>query len=96
MLLNLSLLVRRTKEINIEDASAASYDFASQNSSLRSSDNQTPSARAHFARIDDVHLRACDGGGNEILLDGIRMDAVVDLRELPLCRPADLFLFLGL
>ena len=49
-----------------------------------------------FARVDDVHLSACDGGGNEILLDGIRMDAVVDLREFPLRRPTDKLLLLRL
>ena len=49
-----------------------------------------------LTRVDDVHLRARDRGGNEVLLNGIRVNAIVDLRQLPLCRPADQFLFFRL
>ena len=49
-----------------------------------------------FARVDDVHLCAGDLRRDEILLYGVGVDAVVDLRKLPLCRPPDQLLLLRL
>ena len=49
-----------------------------------------------FTRVDDIHLRARDGGGDKILLYRVRMDAVVDLRKFPFRRPTNQLLFLRL
>ena len=43
-----------------------------------------------LVRIDDVHLGTCDSRRNEVLLNCIRVDAVVDLRQFALRRPAKL------
>ena len=43
-----------------------------------------------LVRIDDVHLGTCDSSRNEVLLNCIRVDAVVDLRQFALRRPAKL------
>ena len=47
-------------------------------------------------RVDDVHLRPRDRRRNEMLLNGIRVNAIVDLRQFPLRGPTELGLFLGL
>jgi len=43
-----------------------------------------------FAGIDERRLLFCDGGGNERLLDGIRVDAVIDLGQGALEVPTEL------
>ena len=49
-----------------------------------------------FACVDYIHLCAGDLRGDEVLLDSVRVDAVVDLRQFPLRRPADKLLLLRL
>ena len=44
--------------------------------------------------VDDVHLRPRNCRRNKTLLDGIRMDMVIDLAQFALGRPANLFLLI--
>ena len=48
-----------------------------------------------LVRIDDAHLRPRDRRRNEMLLDGVRMDAIVDFRKFSLRRPAKHLLLFG-
>ena len=47
-------------------------------------------------RVNNVHLRPRDRRRDEMLLDRIGVNAVVDFRQLTLCRPSKHFLLFGL